>query len=171
VKISGESAGPCGEDLVSVGRIGKASGTGGELRFYPYLEPDEVAGIPRFFVNRREFGLVELRAERIRKGVRGTLVIKFAGIETREQAREITGLDLLARTDDLPRIREGEFYAFELVGMSVIGPGGEFLGIVEGLTQTPLYFILEAGGLSVPLTREFVGEIDREKRVVRLKRL
>lgn len=171
MKPSGDPAGPAGENLVSVGRIGKATGLRGEVKLYPYLEPDDLSSISRFFVNTREGGIIELRVAYVRQTGRGALVTKFSGIESKEQAREIVGLHLLARTEDLPRICEGEFYAFELVGMSVLGPGGEFLGKVEDLIPTPSYFIIEAGKLSVPLTQEFVSEIDREKGIIRLKRL
>jgi len=171
VKPSGDPAGLAGENLVSVGRIGKATGLRGEVKLHPYLEPDDLSRISRFFVKTKEARVIELSVAYLKRQGKDTLVVKFSEMENREQAREIAGLHLLARVGDLPRIREGEFYAFELVGMSVLGPGGEFLGMVEDLTPTPSYFILEAGRLSVPLTREFVGEIDREKGILRLKRL
>ncbi len=171
VRPPGDPAGPFGESLVSVGRIGRTTGLKGELNLLPYLEPDDLSRISCFFVREKDGRTVELRMAYIRRTGKGSLVVKFSGIDKPELAREIAGLQLLAMAGDLPPAGEGEFYAFELVGMSVLGPEGEFLGRVEDLTPTPFYFILEAGRLSVPLTREFIGEIDRGKGILRLKRL
>ncbi|MGB9589401.1 MAG: ribosome maturation factor RimM [candidate division WOR-3 bacterium] len=170
MKPSGKSAGRGSKDLVSVGRIGKATGLKGELNLHPYLEVDGLSAISRFFVQTRDGHTTELKMAYLRHKGKDTLVVKFFGIESPEKAREIAGLHLLARAEDLPATAEGEIYAFELVGMSVLGPGGEFLGKVEDLTQTPSYFILELDRLSIPLTGEFVSEIDRNKGILKLKR-
>ncbi|MEO0249516.1 MAG: ribosome maturation factor RimM [candidate division WOR-3 bacterium] len=171
MKPSGDSTGQSGENLVSVGRIGKATGLRGELRLYPYLESDDLSRISCFLVHTRDGKDIELQIAYIRRAGKGALAVKFSGIDCKEQAREIAGLQLLARAGDLPPTGEGEFYAFELVGMEILGPGGEHLGRVEDLTPTPSYFILEAGRLSVPLTEELVGEIDKQRGFLRLKRL
>lgn len=171
VKPSGDSTGQSGEELVSVGRIGKATGLRGELKLYPYLGQDDLSRISCFFVRARDGRTFDLQIAYLRRAGKDTLIVKFSGVESKEQAEEIAGLHLLARAGDLPPTGEGEFYAFELVGMSILGPGGEFLGRVESLTPTPSYFILESGRLSVPLTDEFIGEIDRQKGILKLKRL
>ncbi len=171
MKPSGDSAGQSGEKLVSVARIGKPTGLRGELKLYPYLGQDDLSRISCLFVRARDGRTSELQIAYLRQAGKDTLIVKFSGIENREQAGKIAGLHLLARAGDLPPTGEGECYAFELVGMSVLGPGGEFLGRIEDLTPTPSYFILEAGRLSVPLTDEFVEEIDKQRGILKLKRL
>eukprot|EP00257_Ricinus_communis_P016691 XP_015574939.1 uncharacterized protein LOC8284029 [Ricinus communis] len=47
-------------------------------------------------------------------------ILRFDGIDTVEQARQLVGSTLLVREDDRPELEEGDFYTRDLVGMRVI---------------------------------------------------
>ncbi|XP_021685587.2 uncharacterized protein LOC110668570 isoform X2 [Hevea brasiliensis] len=47
-------------------------------------------------------------------------ILRFGGIDTVEQARQLVGSTLLVREEDRPELEEGEFYTRDLVGMRVI---------------------------------------------------
>jgi 16S rRNA processing protein RimM len=51
-------------------------------------------------------------------------------------ARSLTGLDLCVRRDELPPPPEGDFYWFDLEGLSVFTEDGECLGRVEEFFPT-----------------------------------
>ncbi len=153
-------------ELVVAGRLGKAFGTKGEIRVISYIEPGDMQNISRFFVEHKTLGLLELKLSDIRPHGKG-LVLGFAGVDTRERAKQLSGCDLLVNRNDLPELQEGEFYAFQLVGKRLTGPGGQHLGTVDNITQVPGYFLIHAGDFSVPFTERFVKEVSQDQVILR----
>jgi 16S rRNA processing protein RimM len=62
---------------------------------------------------------------------------------------------------DLPEPEEGEYYAFQLVGLEVEEVGGESLGRVTEVSSGPANDVLELDtGLALPLVDACVQEVD-----------
>jgi 16S rRNA processing protein RimM len=62
---------------------------------------------------------------------------------------------------ELPEPDEGEYYAFELVGLEVREVGGESLGRVTEVSSGPANDVLELDtGLALPLVDACVQEVD-----------
>jgi 16S rRNA processing protein RimM len=75
------------------------------------------------------------------------------------------GADLTVRKDDLPPTAEGEYYAFQLVGLEVQEEGGRALGRVVQVAPGVANDVLELdSGLALPLVEECVREIDLGRR-------
>jgi 16S rRNA processing protein RimM len=98
------------------------------------------------------------------------LIIKFAGIDSPEAAKTLTGAELLADRAQASPLSPGEFYIEDLKGMAVVAgpPEGEILGyitdIIEGGGGDLAEIKLPNGDLKlVPFRREFFGEINPEK--------
>ncbi|GAB4831560.1 hypothetical protein Ancab_005572 [Ancistrocladus abbreviatus] len=82
------------------------------------------------FSGRREIQEVELVSGRDHPA-RKCWIVKFGGIDSIDQAKQLVGSTLLVREDDRPQLEEGEFYSRELVGMRVIlKETGESIGTV-----------------------------------------
>lgn len=64
------------------------------------------------------------------------LVAKLAGVDTREAAAALRGMDVGISRSELPASRHGEFYWADLQGLSVRNLEGQSLGIVDGLLET-----------------------------------
>jgi 16S rRNA processing protein RimM len=63
----------------------------------------------------------------------------------------------------LPPLQDDEYYAFELVGLSVEEEGGRFLGRVADVVDYPANDVLELdSGVSLPLVGACVRQIDVE---------
>jgi len=63
----------------------------------------------------------------------------------------------------LPPTAEGEFYAFELVGLEVLEEGGRVLGRVEAVHPGPANDSLDlGGGVLLPLVEACIREVDLE---------
>lgn len=77
-----------------------------------------------------------------------------------DRAVERGDLLTIARAD-LPELGEGEFYAFELIGLRVAEQGGEDLGTVRDVLPGPANDNLElADGTLVPMIEDAVQSID-----------
>jgi 16S rRNA processing protein RimM len=71
------------------------------------------------------------------------------------------GTPIEVERDQLPEPAEGEYYAFQLVGLEVEEEGGEKLGRVSEVTSGPANDVLELDtGLALPLVDACVREVD-----------
>ena len=76
----------------------------------------------------------------------------------REAAR---GAAIELDRDELPETDEGEYYAFQLVGLEVEEVGGARLGRVTEVSSGPANDVLELDtGLALPLVDACVQEVD-----------
>lgn len=111
---------------VIVGVIGKALGLRGEVFVRP--DPDlmhEFSPGDTFVVEGgRE---LEVASSRLHSG---RLVIRFAGVETREQGEELRGLVLEVARADIA-LDEDAFWNDELLGREVVDQQGELVGVLE----------------------------------------
>ena len=161
-----------GERLIEVGRVAGAFGVRGEVRITAYTE-DPLA-LARYKRLRRQDGsagltIVQARAEK------GSIVGRAEEIATKEQADALRGLRLYVARDELPEPEEDEFYVADLVGLSVVAPDGEALGVVKSVHDFGAGDLLEVQpptGASwwLPYTREAVPEVSlAERRVVAVR--
>jgi 16S rRNA processing protein RimM len=177
--MSGAGAG--GEDLasvelVAVARAVKVRGLKGEV----------VAELLTDFPERFE-GLGELVAVAPATGERRRLaleshwfqgervVLKFAGYETPEAARELVGLELAVPESEAVELEEGEFYDWQLEGCRAETVGGLRLGTVKEVMRTggevPVLVIRdEEHGREhlVPFAESICVEVDTDAGLIRV---
>jgi 16S rRNA processing protein RimM len=95
--------------------------------------------------------------------------IKFRGIDSPEEARALTGAELLASRDEAAPLLPGEFYVEDLKGLEVAAASsravlGRITDLIEGGGGSLAEIRLNDGSLRlVPFRSEFFGEIDLEK--------
>ena len=134
---------------IRVGRVGKPHGLEGAFVVEQGSEdPERFAEGVTLLVD----GEPALVVESKRAG--GRPVIRL----DREVAR---GAPIEVERDALPETAEGEYYAFQLVGLDVEEEGGEKLGRVTEVTSGPANDVLELDtGLALPLVDACVREVD-----------
>jgi 16S rRNA processing protein RimM len=134
---------------VQVGRVGKPHGLEGAFVVEQGSDdPERFAEGATLLVEGRPARVVESK----RAG--GRPVIRL----DREVAR---GAAIEVERDALPEPAEGEYYAFQLVGLAVEDTTGEKLGRVSEVTSGPANDVLELDtGLALPLVDACVREVD-----------
>ena len=94
----------------------------------------------------------------------GVLVLKFAGLDTRNDAEELKGLEVCIPLGERPPAPEGEFYFADLIGCRVETPDGRVLGEVTDVHEygaAPLLEVREGKReLLVPFTEVFYKLVD-----------
>jgi 16S rRNA processing protein RimM len=94
------------------------------------------------------------------------LVARVAGVTTREAAAGLTGVEIFARRDQLPKPSDDEFYYDDLVGLDAVDAAGARLGRIESVSNYGAGDILEiapeGGGetLLLPFTKQIAPKID-----------
>ncbi len=157
--------------LIAVGVVCRRHGLGGEISLEPlgdYADLFEPGARFTWKAGDRAREL-KLTARRL-QGKR--LLLSFEGIADREAARDLTGGVLCVQPERLPRISPDFYWTHEIKGWRCEAPGGQVLGIVGLLEETPAgpQLSLETPGgkeVLVPFVRPIVVEIDRDnKRIV-----
>jgi 16S rRNA processing protein RimM len=151
-----------------IGMIRRPHGIHGSLKVESY------SGESRHF---RDLEVVELvsagqsREARIRSVEvhNGIPVLTFHGVDTPEAARKLTGWEIRVPRNSAAPLGEDEFYANELVGLTVQTDGstrGRVVAVIEG-SQAPLLEITlttdggtPSGTVLVPFMNEYVGTVD-----------
>jgi 16S rRNA processing protein RimM len=134
---------------VQVGRIGKPHGLEGAFVVEEASDdPERFAQGATLLVGGEPARVVES------KRAAGRPVVRF----DREVPR---GAPIEVERGELPEPEEGEYYAFQLVGLEVEETGGEKLGRVLEVTSGPANDVLELDtGLALPLVDACVQEVD-----------
>lgn len=172
-------------DCASIARVRRPHGVRGELAVEVMTdEPDAIlAPGSRVFQGTRDGALwLDPRTRQPRelhvtglRPVKDGWLVTLAEITDRTEAERWNGRHLLVPVDELAEPEEGEVFAHELVGMALVDADtGAPLGEVVEFYEVPQGLLLEfrtAGGAlaSVPFVDEFVHEVDREGRRIRVR--
>jgi len=143
---------------VAVGRIVGAHGVRGELKVEP-LAPASVLAPGRAVIVAAE----KHEIERARHGGRFAY-LTLTGVDSREAAKSLSGAFLEVTERDLPPLPDGEYYRFQLIGLTVRGVDGHQLGRVTDVFSTPENDVYVVSGPSgealIPAVDEVVQSID-----------
>jgi 16S rRNA processing protein RimM len=145
-------------DFVTVARVLGAWGVRGAVKVEP-LAPKQVLSDGRTVY-------VAGQPLRIKDGQRSGRFVRLTldGVESREAAAALRNSALQVPESDLDPLPEGQFYRFQLLGLRVIGAGGEELGRVTDVFSAPendVYVVQgDRGEVLIPAIDDVVQEID-----------
>ena len=118
-------------ERIVIGRVGAAHGIRGELRVIPLTD------FPERFTALREVMVGDelLHIESVKPQGKNFLM-RFREYAVREDAQKLTGrLLTVARAEAAP-LDEGEYYVFDIVGLTVYDEEDNELGTVENVLRT-----------------------------------
>ena len=161
-------------ETVLIGKVGSPVGIKGEVRITLYAQDS---------TNLKEGKVLLL--ERAEKSVSGSIekvryqkdkpVVRLTGIEDRNAAEDIRGMDVSIYAKDMEELPEGEHYVRDLIGCRVIDTAdGREVGILKDVIQNTAQSILEvetAEGRSVliPAVDAFMRGIDEEAGIIEVE--
>jgi 16S rRNA processing protein RimM len=147
------------ESEVIVGRVVRAHGLRGELVVQTTTPGSDVL----FHV---DAVVVDHRGTRVRRKLRKTreqgraTVISIESCDDRNASEAMVGAQLLLRRSELPPPSEGEVYVSSLIGLPVVDPQGNVLGVVADFEDGGMqsWLVLEANQIRwlVPFTEPMV---------------
>lgn len=145
--------------MITVGRVGKPHGLDGSFVVENASEePERFEPGARVLVGGEEAEVVE------RKRPGGRLVVRLDRPVER-------GTELQVRREDLPEPADGEYYAFQLVGLVVEEEGGRILGTVDEVAPGVANDVLELdSGVALPMVAACIREVDLEERRIHVAR-
>ena len=152
-----------------LGRIAGAHGIRGEVLVHTFTEAPENIGAYGALSDASGARQFKLRIVRVTpKGV----IARVAGIDDRNAAETLKGIELYVDRARLPAAADGEFYYADLVGLTVVDTEGKMLGNIAAVQNFGAGDLLEIrlSGSSktelVPFREAFVPEVDLAARRV-----
>jgi len=161
------------EGLVTIGRVLREWGVKGEVIVQPltfdpkrFSELNEVAVQVQDSIEQRKIRLVRLH--------KNNLLIAFEGCETPEDARRYRGALIKIKESESPKLPEGVYYHYQIIGLGVYTVDGDYLGKIMSIFETGSNDVYVVRGEDkeylIPAIKDVIKEIDLEakKMIVKL---
>ncbi len=151
------------EQRITIGKVGAPHGIHGEVRIIPLTDFED-----RFEELKEVMAGDELLHVESVKYHKQFVLLHFQEYPGREDAAKLTGRLLTVPRSEAMPLEEGEYYTFDIIGLSVETPGGEHLGKVEQVLRTgsnDVYAVRREDGreLLIPALKSVVREINLEE--------
>ena len=148
-----------------VGKLLREFGLRGELKIKVYISPFHFIQYKSVFIDNVEF---EIEKVKFQEGQFG--IIKFKGINKREEAEKLKGKEIYIDENLLPPKEENEYYIYELENLNVYYKG-KYIGFVKSVIVQGNYALLliktQKDEIFIPLHKKFIEHIDtKEKRCI-----
>lgn len=147
-------------EFLETGEIVNTHGIRGEVKLLPWSDsPAFLLDFKTLYVNGQA---MTVEAARVHKT---TLLVKFAGVNTVEEAMRLKGKRVsIARKD--AKLPKGSFFLADLIGLTVKDENGQTIGTVKEVLTPSVQnvYVIEtpSGEKLVPAVPEFIKRVDIE---------
>lgn len=159
-------------DYYRVGYIAKALGIKGEVKVVPISNiPNRFRSLKDCFIDTGGVRL-PVNVESVRPCVRDFVALKFTGYDDADSVAAFKGKYLEVDSDNLAKLKKGQYYVFDIIGCKVFTTDGEFLGEVVDVISRDTYDLFavkgEKGDIFVPAIKEMVKDIKIAKKTIKV---
>lgn len=157
--------------MLGLGRVSGAQGIRGAIKVRADAEaattdPEVFSALGEVWIGGQSYQVLE--AGRLKTQV----ILRLAGIDTRNQAEALVGLEVQGDRRRFPPLPEGEYYWFQVLGLPVVDVSdGALLGYLEEIIPTLAHdvYVVRAGDREVllPAMEDVIVEINLEEGVIK----
>lgn len=160
-------------DRLVIGRVTAPHGVRGEFRMYIYSHfPENILQLQEIYIGDDPSPRKLTRARQ----KDNLIIMRVEGVTSKEMAEELRGELVRIDLEHAAPLDEGEFYHFQLIGLSAFDEAGNELGTVSDIIETganDVYVIKDAEGKEtlIPALEDVVPEIDVENQRITVRPL
>ena len=150
--------------LVPLGRVVGVHGLKGMVRVGESgrsadFDPQTFADLGEILVGGERFRVVKASRGR------GHVLVRLAGVESRDQAETLVGREVMGEAQRFPELPPGEYYWFQILGLPVVqADDGAVLGVLTEIWPTGAHdiYVVRQGNREVllPAVEGVIQEID-----------
>jgi len=163
-------------DILPIGKIVGVHGIAGNVKVYSYAESLSVFKPGTLLLARHDQGGEKTYSIQWVKPHARTVLLSLKGIESRAQAEALVGSALFIEKKSLPKPEDGDYYWFDIIGLSVYTVAGECIGRVASIMPTgsnDVYVVKGSVGgrpkeTLIPALASVVVSIDLEKKIMQV---
>ena len=168
------------QEKVLIGKAGSPVGIRGEFRVNLYAQDSGNLKEGKVLLLERADKKLSAAIERIRYQ-KDRPVVKLKGLDDRNAAEEIRGMEISIMAGDLEELPEGEHYVRDLIGCRVVdiaqsaaGEGGAEIGVLADVIQNTAQSILEVRtpegrSVLIPAVDAFLRSIDEDTGIIEVE--
>jgi 16S rRNA processing protein RimM len=156
---------------VGLGRVSGAHGIRGAVKVRPDAEatttdPEVFIALGEVWIGGVNYQLLDAAP------LKTQVILKMAGLETRNQAEALVGLEVLGDRRRFPPLPEGEYYWFQVMGLPVKNAAdGALLGYLEEIIPTPAHdvYVVRQGDREVllPAVEDVIVDINLDEGIIK----
>ena len=154
------------KEFAVIGKIEDAFGYDGKLKVNIFAPQRVWESLKKVYLKRKGGEYIPFEVEQLE--VRGKKAyLKLKGIDTEEDALKAVGAHIYYPEGELPQLKSGEYYYFQLIGSKVVDQQGRELGKVEYIHEGGMYPMLVLDNERIiPFTKNFVVEVKPEEKLI-----
>ena len=161
------------ELTVSIGQISNSFGVRGEVKVYMLTDyPERFRDLSTVMLSKtgeKPFTLATVQGVKYQKNF---AILKLDISTSMEEAKKLKGFFVCIEEQNLHPLPEGDFYIFELKGLSVYSEDELYVGVVEDIQKLPandLLIVMNGDKeILIPMVKEFISDIDLDKKRITL---
>ena len=148
----------------------------GNVKIYSYAESLSVFSPGALLLARHDKGEGKTYSIKWAKPHSKTVLLSLKGIENRTQAEALVGSALYIEKKSLPELEDGDYYWFDIIGLSVFTIAGEYIGRVASIMPTGSNDVYVVKAVAegrqketlIPALASVVVSIDLEKKTMQV---
>ena len=158
-------------DYIELGYISKAHGIRGELKaVFDVYDIGEYKNKKELYLAKGDKPIEIYLVKKFNITPKKIVIIAFEGIDDRNQSEELVGSTIYFPQADLPQLKDGHFYYFQIEGFQVedkqLGSLGKVVTVIDGPAHDILVMNYKHKEVLIPMTDEFVLQADMETKVL-----
>ncbi len=146
------------EERIKIGKIVNTFGIKGELKVYPYV--DYIDELSKIYIDNKEYTLSKSRNQK------NVVIIKIKGLDDINLVEDFKNKEIEIDRVDLPKLKEGEYYIEDLIGLDVYTDEGKLLGKLDDIFNTGANDIYQVNNILLPAIPDVIKKIDIENQKI-----
>ncbi len=153
------------DDRIIIGKVGAPHGVKGEVKIIPLTDfPERFYAMKMLTIGAKSFAVAKTRT-----ATNGNPIIKLTDVDDRDAAACLTGQTVTVAKSETVPLKEGEYYAFDIVGLRVFDENDHYFGVVTDVLKTgsnDVYAVKDDAGreLFLPALKKIVRKIDTDNK-------
>ena len=151
-------------DFITIGQIVAPHGVRGDVRILPQTDfPERFKHMKYGYIDGKRYGVSNARLHK------HVVLLKLTGVDDRDAAESLVKKEIQVPREEAVSLSEGQYYIFDIIGISVYDLKDTLLGTVTDILRTgsnDVYVVTSADGEEILLAaiEDVIKSVDLENK-------